>query len=1392
MSINPHSRRLQSGIFLTVSRVICLMLVISLTLVPVQGVLAAATLTVTPITWNVIGLDSNDVTVGPDTFPIGVRIKNTSTTDTATNIQPTFVWDTTDPYINLRPGSYGTAGNPYPVIASLAPGAWVDVYFEVRVTRNSAAYDHKARYHIAVTADGGVTASSPTPRELYVEHLISQSRNANFNVYLNGVAVPVGGEMNLYVNQTYTITLTSKTATGGYEQIESFINFPNTIFKINSVTSTYSTVSGGGTTPTQFLYNDACTWENDPNSPNYRSCLGVGKAGNEVVNTYNITIISGGGTEQILSNLVYDFSGSSYHYNSDASTTFRIANIIDPTSVTISKNFNPDPTNAGGTSVLTLTLTNPNTATVTGANFTDRLPNLVDSSGPGIMRVASTPGLSTSGCGTSTFTYTSEANYDTLNFSNGSIAANSTCVIKVNVTVPVTGTYTNTSGHLYIGSIDTNRTASDTLTVNITPAPPACTPGLELATWTIPTTITTAPPAYTFKSSLASSATSAYSGTGTSAISTTIGNPVNSWGVTSGWSADNTGYPNSGAAPYFEFSVDTSKFSDVRIKFDYKVEGNWAAKANNHLYTYSSANGGTFTNISDISNFDKNDSWASIVPLLAQTTGTNTTTFRINAVGQQQTTAALYLDNIIITGCAVPLPTLTKAFSPNPIAVNGTSTLTFTLSNENNVALTGVKFTDDLLPAGLQVVPTPASPAATTTCGGTPTWAPTNSATILTFGDPVGATIPARATTSATAVTCTVSVNVTATTAGPHQNISGFISSAESGTNITPSGYGTASLTAILPPVIEKSFTPDPILTGGTSTLKFTLTNPNTDYPLSSVAFNDTLPTSPGAMTIASPLTVTTSGCGSPTFSPALAVGGTAINFRTGTIAAGGTCTISVNVTATATGKYTNTTGKVSTVINGSTVEGNTASDTLDVQPVHPTISLLKQASTSSTGPWSNFETVVLPSNIYYRFAIENTGDVPLSPVTINDPTVSTASCAWVNGDGTPVTAPITLPVADSTDLQHIIYCVVNLGTPIPAVSGTHENTATASGTYLTTTVTDTSKATYATAALNIVKSVLEWAYTAAGDLLHYSFVVSNSGAAPLKEPVVINDDKTFNESCPSTTTVGDLDAFLDPGESLTCSASYTITAPADLPTASSSVTNTASATVEGVTSNTDSETSTWSAMDYDDLPDSYATYQNVNGARHTIPAANSLFMGPSVSADNNGQPSAAANLDASDNGVTRKTGELWTNGATVHLLIDLTGTSFTGTPLAGIWLDWDGLGFGLGDFISCGPLTVGIVNECAVTVPAAAAYTVGNTVMSRVRLFDAANLIGGSLDSSDYAGLASNGEVEAFQWKFSPTSVELTDFSARQAGNQTGWLAAGLGLALAAALLVIWLRRKS
>jgi hypothetical protein len=68
---------------------------------------------------------------------------------------------------------------------------------------------------------------------------------------------------------------------------------------------------------------------------------------------------------------------------------------------------------------------------------------------------------------------------------------------------------------------------------------------------------------------------------------------------------------------------------------------------------------------------------------------------------------------------------------------------------------------------------------------------------------------------------------------------------------------------------------------------------------------------------------------------------------------------------------------------------------------------------------------------------------------------------------------------------------------------------------------------------------------------------------------VTILDDKA-SVSCPAVDTVGDNDDYLDPGEAITCSATYTVTG-ADV--TAGSVTNIASATVEGVISNEDSHT---------------------------------------------------------------------------------------------------------------------------------------------------------------------------------------------------------------------------
>src|SRR5262245_13997779 len=95
-------------------------------------VAAAPVLTITPITWDVLGLDSNKTTVGPDTFMVGARVCNTGTT-AATNVVSNFIWDTANTYIGL-------SGSSSLSLASLAAGACTDFYYNVLLTRNSAAY----------------------------------------------------------------------------------------------------------------------------------------------------------------------------------------------------------------------------------------------------------------------------------------------------------------------------------------------------------------------------------------------------------------------------------------------------------------------------------------------------------------------------------------------------------------------------------------------------------------------------------------------------------------------------------------------------------------------------------------------------------------------------------------------------------------------------------------------------------------------------------------------------------------------------------------------------------------------------------------------------------------------------------------------------------------------------------------------------------------------------------------------------------------------------------------------------------------------------------------------------------------------------------------------------
>src|SRR5216684_2548730 len=107
----------------------------------VWGVQSAyAGLTIQPTTWNVIGLDSNNVNSGPDTFEVGARVCNTGGA-AVTNVSASLVWDSSNPFINLNGLSTVT-------FASLGAGACTDFYYTVVVTRTSSAYNTTRSFHI--------------------------------------------------------------------------------------------------------------------------------------------------------------------------------------------------------------------------------------------------------------------------------------------------------------------------------------------------------------------------------------------------------------------------------------------------------------------------------------------------------------------------------------------------------------------------------------------------------------------------------------------------------------------------------------------------------------------------------------------------------------------------------------------------------------------------------------------------------------------------------------------------------------------------------------------------------------------------------------------------------------------------------------------------------------------------------------------------------------------------------------------------------------------------------------------------------------------------------------------------------------------------------------------
>jgi uncharacterized repeat protein (TIGR01451 family) len=576
--------------------------------------------------------------------------------------------------------------------------------------------------------------------------------------------------------------------------------------------------------------------------------------------------------------------------------------VIAPT--TIDKAFGTPIMLVNGTTTLTFTVANPagNGAALTGVAFTDALP-------AGL--VVATPNGLMGSCGGGTITAT--AGGPSISLAGATLGAGISCVFSINVQAVAAGTQVNTTSAVTSTEGGTGGTAVAFLVVV---APPVVAPPTIAKAFGTPIMLVNGTTTLTFTPTNPNPGT-ALTGVGftdTLPAGLVVATPN---GLASTCEGTVTAVAGTGNVDLINGGLPASGSCTITVN----VTGATAGVKNNTTSAVTSTEGGTG--------------------------------------------GAASASLAVVAPPAVVPPTIAKAFAVPSIVVNGTTTLTFTLTNPNpGTVLTGVGFTDTL-PAGL-VVATPNGLAST--CGGTVTAvAGTGSIGLVNGGLAAGAS-------------CTITVNVTGATGGLKGNTTSAVTSTEGGAG----GTASASLAVIAPPTIAKAFGAPSIVVNGATTLTFRLTNPNAGTALTGVGFTDTVP---AGLVVATPNGLTGS-CGGGTITAT--AGATTVGLAGATLAAGTSCVFAINAKGVATGSQVNTTSAVTSANGGA---GNAA--TASVTVLGPTLAPNLIIAKSHAGSFVKGQTGE------YTITVSNIGEGPTAgTVTVTDTLPAGLTATSLSGAG--------------------------------------------------------------------------------------------------------------------------------------------------------------------------------------------------------------------------------------------------------------------------------------------------------------------------------------------------------------------------------------------------------
>lgn len=466
---------------------------------------------------------------------------------------------------------------------------------------------------------------------------------------------------------------------------------------------------------------------------------------------------------------------------------------------------------------------------------------------------------------------------------------------------------------------------------------------------------------------------------------------------------------------------------------------------------------------------------------------------------------------------------ITKAFAPATIDAGDTSTLTITLQNPTGAPYTGVAITDNLTTMGAGI--TIAGAPSANTCGFT-----INHVVGDTLINVSGGTIPSSATPPTPVGTCIISIPVQAglNTDAPNPGVTNTIpantlTADQPVTNFTPA---TANLIVNRALIGTKAYSPATIVVGGTSTVTITLTN-RSSTPLTGVTFTDGLPAG-----------LTVSGApASPQCGGVVTNTANSVTLTGGTIPANGSCTVVFTITSNTAGSYDNAIA-ANSIANNQGV-GNagfsTNPDLVVVNSANLPVGILKAFQTNPIAPGQTSRlriTIAAPADVSIS-GINLTDTLPPGLVVANPP-VPAESCPGgtltaVNGTNT-----ITFTNTAADVLAAGLNCAIDVWVTSTA-PGTYTNTIPANAIATIegrSNLTPTS-ATIRVTSLNVTKAFYPTVVQAGGSST-MTITLENTTDSPL-----INVSLTDN--LPGTPTDGIRVAAV-PNASTTCTGG-TITA---------------------------------------------------------------------------------------------------------------------------------------------------------------------------------------------------------------------------------------------------------